>query len=41
MTVNAHPVLVVEDDADIRDATVGLPDAKGYAVRAAAVGRYC
>lgn len=38
MTTKSHPVLVVEDDADIRDAMVGLLEAKGYAVRAAGHG---
>jgi CheY-like chemotaxis protein len=38
MTTGSHPVLVVEDDADIRDAMVGILEAKGYTVSAASHG---
>jgi CheY-like chemotaxis protein len=38
MTTASHPVLVVEDDADIRDAMVGILEAEGYAVCAAVHG---
>jgi CheY-like chemotaxis protein len=38
MSTEAHPVLVVEDDADVRDAMVGILESKGYAVCAASHG---
>jgi CheY-like chemotaxis protein len=38
MATTAHPVLVVEDDADIRDAMIGILEAEGYAVRGACHG---
>jgi CheY-like chemotaxis protein len=38
MTRAPHPVLVVEDDADIRDAMVGILESAGYAVCAASHG---
>ena len=36
--ITPHPVLVVEDDVDIRDAMVDLLEAKGYSVSAAGHG---
>lgn len=36
--MEAHPVLVVEDDADIRDALVEILELEGYAVSAAGHG---
>ncbi len=38
MTTKAHPVLVVEDDADIRDAMVSILESEGYSVCAACHG---
>ena len=38
MAHTPHPVLVVEDDADIRDAMVGILESAGYAVCAASHG---
>ena len=38
MTPTSHPVLVVEDDDDIRDAMVGILESAGYAVWAASHG---
>jgi CheY-like chemotaxis protein len=38
MPTTPHPVLVVEDDADIRDAMIGILEAEGYAVRGARHG---
>jgi CheY-like chemotaxis protein len=38
MTPTHHPVLVVEDDADIRDAMVSILESAGYAVWAASHG---
>lgn len=35
MTNESHPLLVVEDDEDIRDAMVGILQSKGYTVFAA------
>ena len=38
MSAEAHSVLVVEDDADIRDAMVGILESEGYTVSAASHG---
>jgi two-component system, chemotaxis family, chemotaxis protein CheY len=38
MTHDRHPVLVVEDEPDIRDLMVAVLESEGYAVRAAAHG---
>lgn len=38
MTEERHPVLVVEDEPDIRDLMVAVLESEGYAVRAAAHG---
>jgi CheY-like chemotaxis protein len=38
MALESHPILVVEDDADIRDAMVGILESEGYAVSAASDG---
>lgn len=38
MSETPHPILVVEDDADIRDAMVGILESAGYAVWAASHG---
>jgi CheY-like chemotaxis protein len=38
MTADSHPVLVVEDDEDIRDAMIGILESKGYTVSAATHG---
>lgn len=38
MTSERHPVLVVEDDADIRDAMTGILESNGYSVCAASDG---
>ena len=38
MAAHLHPVLVVEDDADIREAMVEILESKGYAVCAASHG---
>lgn len=35
MNTELHPVLVVEDDEDIREAMVGILEAQGYTVSAA------
>jgi CheY-like chemotaxis protein len=38
MPSHQHPVLIVEDDADIREAMIELLEATGYAVSAAGDG---
>lgn len=38
MAVDAHPLLVVEDDVDIRDAMVAILEGDGYEVRTAPNG---
>jgi CheY-like chemotaxis protein len=38
MTREQHPVLVVEDEPDIRDLMVAILESEGYTVRAAADG---
>jgi CheY-like chemotaxis protein len=38
MSAGVHPVLVVEDDIDIREAMVAILEGNGYQVRAAANG---